>query len=481
MVASHRARALLRAGEPSLFLACAFLLTVLLARSLLLQSDEGYTLNAAWQVWTGLKMYDDFRLVVGPGSGYAIYWAWRLWGSPSLLVARLVALALSFWSTTGFYLLLRRLGVRGVTLATAVIVWLFASSLYVFLNHNSFSAFAAIWFTLALIRVVQARSTGAAVGDRSRDHALVGVAAGVVFLFLPIKASLLAAAAAAFLFATGRPPRLRPLLALTVGFAVVIAPLCLIWSPATLIRQWLIIPFTGNYDYFGHTSASRPFVAVTIAVVAVMAWTALRLRDRALQALTAVQIALFLGMSHNMEPAHFATNAFPIVVFASVVLGRRFSRSLVEEGFRAVLVMGGVTIALIVWTVASPAGAEFFSESTLSVDLLGHRPKAFTSPRIAAARAIYAGPFLPGLYYLLGKKNPFFVSETVVCDEACHRQLIAELAAVRPELVFLDYAMVRPLSYNENAPVDAYLRAHYVACSGYGEMTVRAADARFCP
>jgi hypothetical protein len=200
-----------------------------------------------------------------------------------------------------------------------------------------------------------------------------------------------------------------------------------------------------------------------------------------LQALTAVQVALFLGMSHNMESAHFAIHAFPMVVFASVVLHRRFSQSLLEAGFGAVLVAGGVAIALIVCTVASPAGAEFFAESTLSVDLLGHRPKAFTSPRIAAARAIYAGPFLPGLYHLLGKKNPFFVSETLVCDEACHRQLIAELVAVRPELVFLDYRMVRHLGYDENAPVDAYLRAHYVACSGYGEMTVRALDARFCP
>jgi hypothetical protein len=480
MLLSHRARAVLRAGEPSLFLACAFLLTSLLARSLFLQSDEGYTLNAAWQLWTGLKMYDDFRLVVGPGSGYATYWAWRMAGSPSLLVARLVALALSFWSTTGFYLLLRRLGVRGVNLATAVIVWLCASSLYVVLNHNSFSAFAAIWFLLALIRVVQAHPMGDAVGGRSRDHALVGVTAGVVFLFLPVKASLLAAAAAVFLFATGRPPRLRPLLALAFGFALTIAPVCLAWSPTTLVRQWLIIPLTGGY-YLENASASWPVIATAIAVVVVMGWTAFRLGDRVLQALTVVQAALFLGMSHNMEPAHFGINAFPIVVFASVVLHRRFSGSRVEEGARALLVLGGATIALFVWTVATPAGAEFFSASTLHVDILGHRPRGFTSPRIATARAIYAGPFLPGLYYLLGKKNPFFVSETVVCNEACQRHLIAELGAVRPDLVFLDYPMVRRLRYDENAPVDVYLRDHYVLCPGHGEMTVRAAEARFCP
>jgi hypothetical protein len=475
MVAVHRARTLLCA-----FLACAFLLTVLLSRSPFLQSDEGYTLNAAWQVWTGLKMYDDFRLFVGPGSGYAIYWAWRLAGSPSFLVARLVALALSFWSTTGLYLLLRRLGIRGVNLATAVIVWLSLSSLYVSLNHNSFSSFAAIWFLLALVRVVKLRSrpAGAAAGDRARDHALVGVAAGVVFLFLPMKASLLAASAAIFLFASGRPPRLRPVLALAAGFALVVAPLFAVWSPATLIRQWLIVPLTGNY--LGHTSESGPYIAAAIVLVAAMGWTAFRLGDRVLQALAAVQAALFLGMSHNMESAHFAINAFPLVVFVAVVLQRRFPRSLADEGGRALLVMGGVTVALVAWG-ASPAGAEFFSGSTLHVDLLGHRPRGFSSPRIAAARAIYAGPFLPGLYYLLGKKNPFFVSETVVCDQACHRRLIAQLAGVKPELVFLDYPMVRHLSYDENAPVDAYLRDRYVPCAGHGEMTVRASEARFCP
>src|SRR5450432_3209423 len=84
-----------RAGGPILFLGCAFLLTLVLSRSFVIQSDEGYTLNAGWQLWNGMKMYDDFRLFVGPGSGYAIYLLWHLVGSPSFLAARLLSLALS--------------------------------------------------------------------------------------------------------------------------------------------------------------------------------------------------------------------------------------------------------------------------------------------------------------------------------------------------------------------------------------------------
>ena len=111
------------------------------------------------------------------------------------------------------------------------------------------------------------------------------------------------------------------------------------------------------------------------------------------------------------------------------------------------MVLTSITGALLAWTAFTSAGAEFLATSALKVDLLGPRPKAFSNPRIGAAHAIYAGPFLPGLYYLLKKNNPFFVSETVVCNDDCQRQLVAQLSQVKPELAFLDYEMVAHLDY----------------------------------
>ena len=62
-----------------------------------MQPDEGYTLNAAWQMWNGMKMYEDFRLFVrrarvrgGP--------VWTMFGGPSFLSARVLSLFLSFSS-----------------------------------------------------------------------------------------------------------------------------------------------------------------------------------------------------------------------------------------------------------------------------------------------------------------------------------------------------------------------------------------------
>jgi hypothetical protein len=469
------ARPALGAAEPLLLLGCAFVATLLLARSFPIQSDEGYTLNAAWQLWTGMRMYDDFRLFVGPGSGYAVYAIWRLVGSPSFLAARLLSVALSFWGTTGFYLVLRRLGTRGGSLALGVGLWLSTSWLYVLLNHNPFSSFAAIWFLLALIRAVQARSAGR---DVPRDYALAGAAAGAVFLFLPMKGGLLVACVAAFLLVTGRPRAVRPVLWLAAGFALVIAPMFVAWSPVTLVQQWVLIPLSGNY--LGHTGASHVFAVAAVAVVAGMAWAAIKLSDPVLQALTWVQAAMFLAMAHNMEANHFAINAFPAMAFAAFVWQKRAARRRAGGEIPAAAVIAVGVAALLLTMLVTPGGARYAEASVLKADLLGKHPRPRVNERVARAHAIYAGPFLPSVYYLLRKNNPFFVSETVVCNQDCQLRLLAQLKEVKPELAFLNYEMIDHLQYPQTGPVDVYLREHYTPCPTEG-IPVRAIDPSWCP
>ena len=473
----------LRAGAPLLFLGLAFFLTLLLSRSYVVQSDEGYTLNAAWQLWNGMKMYDDFRLFVGPGSGYAIYLLWHLIGSPSFLAARLLSLAFSFSATTAIYMTLREIGVRGTGLVFAIAIWLSASSLYVPLNHNSFSTFAATWFLLLFLRV--ARKLDGGIGDkhRTRDHVLVGVAAGTVFIFLQTKGLLLASAGTAFVFLVGFKKRdFRPALALMGGFLAVVAPLFAIWRPSVLVREWFIVPLTGNY--LGHTGASTGIAVACLALTCGMGWMAMRRADRVLQALAVTQAALIASMTHNMELHHLAINVFPAIVFGMAVVNDRITRDGRTANLSSEIAMAIVVAIYGLFCVATPVGTEYFRSSTLYVDLLGRESRIlFSSPRIAEAHAIYAGPFLPGLYFQLDKKNPYFVSETIVCNQECQHRLVGQLSTTKPELAFLQYEMVRHLGYDENSPVDVYLREHYTVCTGpyYGGIIVRASQARWCP
>jgi hypothetical protein len=305
------------------------------------------------------------------------------------------------------------------------------------------------------------------------------VAAGAVFLFLPQKGALLAAMAVVFVLVTAPRPRdLRPAAAVAGAFVLVVAPLFVVWSPGTLLRQWVLIPLEGQY--LGHTSASLPFVLLAVAVVVAMAAVAIRVRDRVLQALTGTQAALMVAISHNTEASHLAINLFPAVVFAVFVLHDRFIAPRNERQLPAPALMLGFLAALVLWTVATPPGRARWQTSVLDADLLHRGPKLEIPARVAQAHAIYAGPFMPGLYYLMGKKNPFFVSETVVCNDACQQRLIAQLRQVKPEIAFLDYEMVTHLHYPADRPVDAYLRQAYTPCPS-GGIPAYAIEPSWCP
>jgi len=471
--------------EVAVCVALGCLLTLILQRSFHVQFDEGYTLNAAWQMWTGLRMYDDFRLLVAPGGGYAIYIVWKLVGAPSFLAARVMSLLLSFSSIAAVALILTRRGIRGGGFALAVAVWVIASAQYVSLNHNAFSSYAATWMLLALLRA-QARDRDGA--GRPADHVLVGVAGGVVLLFLQTKGLALIAASAGFTaIAVGGRRGLRAAAALLAGAAAVVTPLLLIWRPSVLMREWFVEALAG--DYLGHTSVSRGLAAACLLVAAGMGGIAFRLRDRLLGALAVFQAALVVSFLNNMEALHVLVNSFPLIVFVPMALQRRAARAAAPsapprpEKFSAPVVMA-IVFAAIAGVMATPAGRPLFKKSTLYVDFIRCEPRnIFPQPRVAAAHAIYTGPFMPGLYFELGKKNPYFISFTLVCNADCRARLRAQIEAVKPEIAFLDYEMVRRFGYDENNPVDAYFRDRYVRCpdSDYEGLIVRAIDPSWCP
>jgi hypothetical protein len=194
-----------------------------------------------------------------------------------------------------------------------------------------------------------------------------------------------------------------------------------------------------------------------------------------------LQAALFLSMGHNMELRHFAINAFPTIVSVALIAPRLLARARRPPIWAAGAALMGVAATAAGWIALTPAGHAYLSRSALAVDLLHPPREVFANPRVAEARAIYAGPFLPGLYYLLGKRNPYFVSETVVCDDGCQRRLVAELQSVRPELAFLNYAMIAHLGYDQSAPADAYLKQHYARCADRGFFQVLALNPAGCP
>ena len=200
-----------------------------------------------------------------------------------------------------------------------------------------------------------------------------------------------------------------------------------------------------------------------------MVAVAIRLRDRLLIAVAVTQAALVAGSS-TTSTAIRAINCFPLLVF--VPLAPRHAARRGRPGRAAITreAVGGRDDGdrrrhVRAVRDRDPARPVVIQAEHAVRRLHPARARnIFPQPRVAAAHAIYAGPFMPGLYHALGKPNPFFVAETVVCNAACQRRLRAQLDQVRPEIAFLAYDMVRHLGYDQNNPVDGYFRERYVGC-----------------
>jgi hypothetical protein len=318
---------------------------------------------------------------------------------------------------------------------------------------------------------------------------VVGIGIGVVTLFLHTKGMfLLAALSALTFFAVGGWRGVRAAAAVGVGALCVTLPLLLVWRPSVLYREWFQVPMAA--DYLGHTAASRPLAIACLVVTAAITVIAFRLRDRRLIAVAIFQAALVGSVLYNVDVPHVGINAFPLVVFVPLALQRHAASKRPEgapppaEKFPATATMA-IVVGMVGVLIATPAGRASFRDSTLYVDFIRRVPRnIFPQPKVAAAHAVYIGPFMPGLYFLLGKKNPFFVSETIVCGPDCLRRLRGEIEQVKPEIAFLNYEMARHMRYDANNPVDTYFRDRYVRCPdnpNFEGLITRAIDPSWCP
>jgi hypothetical protein len=464
MPKGHRGGADRRAGagraEPAAPLGILYWLSVgilalILHSSHPLNSDEGLVLNGAWQLTAGKRMYADFVEYVTPGAAYATYALWALLGTPSYLAAKLLAIAFWILSAAGLARL-TAIVAGGWAPGLAVLLWLFAGRAYPLINHNTYSSFAAVWCAWMLLR-------GAGT-HRARDYGLAGAGAGLVFLFLQTKGLLLLGAVmlvAASLGEGSLGKRAARAGGALLGFAAIVAPLSGAWSPGVLLHHWFVYPLTAGYLQQNHVSPGTAVIEVLLvaAMVGVAWWT----RSLAAAVLTVFQAALVASHAYMVDLGHLAINAFPAIVVLGLVVDRLLPRRLARLP-APTWVAAALAVTVPLWLVSAP-GQAFFRGSIFYLDVLGHpRGDVFDHPVVRKARHIYAGPFLPGLYFELRKPNPFFVSNMLLCRSDCQARIRDTLARVRPEVVFLHYGISDRFAYDRNNPADTYIRATYRPC-----------------
>jgi len=89
-------------------------------------------------------------------------------------------------------------------------------------------------------------------------------------------------------------------------------------------------------------------------------------------------------------------------------------------------------------------------------------------------QGIYAGPFLPGLYFELRSLNqiPYSILITDQQSEAQFIDAADKLADKRPHCAVLNYAVVEKFAYNRDNPVDDFIEQNYRLAKTIGNVTI---------
>lgn len=178
------------------------------------------------------------------------------------------------------------------------------------------------------------------------------------------------------------------------------------------------------------------------------------MRGRRNPTATLLLFALFplLAASQRADFAHVTQNAFPLLALLPAAIVSAPAR-------RAGLRLAAVFVAAMSLAALTTLPARWPDDIV--------RAEIVQAARSACAGSdyLYAGPFLPHLYFETNKLDPTRHSVLLTgyntpaqCDAAARA-----LASAAPPCALTNYDLVAKFGYTRDNPVDRYLAAHYTA------------------
>lgn len=436
------------------FWTCIAIISLILFSDHLIDSDEGVILNMSWQMWLGKKLYLDFFDYLPPGSSYSIFLLWKIFGSPSYLIAKIFSLCLWLISAIFLFKTSRLLKLKTSTSILITVFWLLICyNQTTIINHNWHSSFLAIISTYFAVSFLYRRS--------NLDIYFLAIFNALTTWFLHSKGLALSIAAISIIYFFTRPKEGK------IQYVIYICSyfICLIllffpWLSANLIHN-LISPLT--YQNYLGTSPNNPIILFIIILISIfMVWQTNKSRQPALTILTIIQLFIFLSFSYLIDTSHLLINIFPFILFIFHHLENKFYRYPLK--LEIINYLSILTVLIIITLIIQQKN---FSSSIFLIDI-ANRENIFQTDitKIEESSNVFAGPFLPNIYFELKKDNPYIWTHNLLyCNPDCQKNMLEIIQNKKPDYILVDYSMMKKYNYNTDNPVDRYITNNYNLCS----------------
>jgi len=417
-----------------------------------LDNDEGVVLNGAWNVLNGRVPYTDFFEYVAPGNFYLVAAVWKLtgayfWVAKGLAILAIGAAAIGVLATSRLLLASMRVEVAPWFLAFGPLIFLLSTGYWPAINHNTFGTALIVWSTFLATRCV--------IRGSQLDPFFAGLVCGLAALFLPDRAALVGVTIVVlYLFLEDRAGGWKRAAAFGGAAALPVLGLLLVWSPQVLYEQLILFPANGDLE----TNRIDPGLFFFVATVLLCGlWLLRNQREPAVGFLLALQIVLFASAVHRPDEMHISSTLFPILALVPHMLraagtGTGSTRTLGALVIVGLLLMNAQVPILVAAKLLQPWF--YATPDHPAVQFVRHN---------CAAKRLYAGPSMPGVYFETGQLNPsrYSILLTRFNTDVQFAEALAELKARRPGCVLTNYSGVEKFGHDRRNVVDDFIQANF--------------------
>jgi hypothetical protein len=401
-------------------------------------------LDGAWNLLNGRKLYIDFFEFITPGSFYIVLWVWKIFGV-SYWIAKLLSILIIFFSAVGIYKISNKLIINKWN-NLLPFIFIFSSFSWPIINHNTFNLFFIIWAVYFFV---------SGLDDKSASNFIIsGLFTGIAILFLQQKGIIVLLALSFFLVVLLIKEKKYLWLKLNLYYLsssfLPILALFIKWPIALLYKDLLLFP-TFNYSQVNIVS----FYLLLIFLFTLLSMVLLLRKEGSLKIslLFFLQLSLLLSTVPRADYYHIALIIFPIYAIIPVISEK--IRIGFLKNFLFILLaysLCNIIFPSIMHIVYFPPFYSIKNEEAITY-IKNYCPGEY----------LYAGPFMPGLYFETKKLNPspYYSLITGINNDKQFLEAKDALSKYKPTCAILNYEIVKKFNYNKNNPVDNYITDNY--------------------
>jgi hypothetical protein len=424
----------------------------------LYDSDEGIVLTIAREILNGHKLYFDIFEFVAPGSFYFLAGIFKIFGVHFYL-AKLLSIMAIFFSAGGIYKI-SNLIFKNKLSYLAPFIFVFMTANWPAISYNTFNLFFTIWAIYFFI---------AFLPDHNKKYIIAsGLLACLAILFHQTKGMIVLLAISSFLLFSAIKEKniywLKIIAYYNILSLIPLSLLFLVWPPKLLFNNLFIFPF---FNYSETVKAPYNLLVYFLFFLFLSAW-ALRSEKRPVWFLLYLQLALLLSTVSLANSYHVNLVLFPIIILLPLI----FYKIAAQKIFlKTVFIIFSITALYMMFRLQIAFTYNVLIKNrTYNIVPL----KKYVEENCLDSKYIYAGPFLPQLYFEFRKLSPTPYVWLITNHHTPAQFLDAKnyLEKNQPACAILNYNMVKKYKYDINNPVDDYINKNYQPAYADGNILI---------